>query len=105
MFFFKKTDGEELKVAFMYERREVFPKKKEKEEKKAAVQRHPFKSKCLITSGGVLKAFGETTLHPKDRFRYDKGRRWAMKYALQNGKFNKEDRAKAWKALLEMENR
>lgn len=47
------------------------------------------------------QAFPSMTIcNPKDNFDKNKGRKWALKYALKHRGFNREERTKFWQAYF-----
>lgn len=98
MFTFKTSDGDrEYKVYFKYDREVVDANPAKADSKEHS---RPYATKCVIKHGDNIAIEREARTHYKDQFDYKKGRKIALKRALEALKFDRSSRTNAWKAML-----
>lgn len=99
--FFTNLRNREQKVTFKHEKEdiEVIGKGGKK-----VVASHPKRTICKIfdkTSGDVI-AQGVASCNPEDNFEYNRGRKLALKRALNTVDFGRDERKVIWDAYLAM---
>ena len=97
---FVKVNGKERKVFFKYNKaaRTLINKKGETEH-----QKHPVATKCFIadaSSKDNVLGTGEALCSENDQFEYSVGRKIALRRALENSGFSREERTEFWKEFL-----
>lgn len=63
---------------------------------KEYTQEHPSSTVCSIFDGEDVVGTGISKVHPKDTFEYEKGRKYALGYALNDANLSKEERSQVW---------
>lgn len=99
--FFTELRDREQKVVFKHEKEEIEVTGKDG---KKAVASHPKRTTCKIldkTTNTVI-AKGVASCFPGDNFEYNRGRKLALKRALENVDFTRGERKIVWDAYLTM---